>query len=180
MKKTARHIFISLAASLSLIPIRGLASSGVYPDVRVIESTENSITLEFTPRYTPGQKIFSDGKAYQTIEFEKSSGWDHADAGKPDIRFRTIAIGVRGKTNNRATIISSDFETVAGISLAPVPTLAPSKNNPSGKLYKLSSAAFATFSSPALAVLDNVARVKGTFVGYLRIFPYSIMARQKR
>ena len=171
MKKTARHIFISLAASLSLIPIRGLASSGVYPDLRVIESTENSITLEFTPRYTPGQKIFSDGKAYQTIEFEKSSGWDHADAGKPDIRFRTIAIGVRGKTNNRATIISSDFETVAGISLAPVPTLAPSKNNPSGKLYKLSSAAFATFSSPALAVLDNVARVKGTFVGYLRIFP---------
>ncbi len=111
-----------------------------------------------------------EGRTKQ-IEFEKNSGWDYVNAGKPNVRFRTIAIGVRGKTGNRVTILSSDFENVAGISLAPVPTLAPSKDSPSGKLYKLSSTAFATFSSPAVAVLNSVARVKGTYVGYLRIFP---------
>ena len=160
-----------LAAGSALLSVHGLASSGVYPDVRVIESTENGITLEFTPQYTSGQKILSDGKTYQTIEFERNSSWNYANAGKPDIRFRTIAIGVRGKASNRVTIVSSDFENVAGIALAPVPTLAPSKDNPSGKLYKQSAAAFAAFSSPALAVLENVARVKGTYVGYLKIFP---------
>ena len=171
VEKITQHILVTLTAIIALLPLEGFASSGIYPDVRVIESSENGITLEFTPKYTSGQKILADGKEYQTIEFERNSSWNYTNAGKPDVRFRTIAIGVRGKINNRVTVISSDFETAAGISLAPVPTLAPSQNNPSGKIYKPSTAAFATFSSPAIALLGNVAMVKGTYVGYLRIFP---------
>ncbi len=66
VEKTTQHILVTLAVGIALLPIHGLAAPGLYPDVRVIESTENSITLEFTPRYTSGQKVLGDGRTYQT------------------------------------------------------------------------------------------------------------------
>ncbi len=179
MKKIRQHILVAFALGIALPPAHGLASFGNYPDVRVIESTESGITLEFKPQYTSGKKILSDGKEYQTVEFERNSGWDYANAGKPDVRCRSIAIGFRGKTNNRVTVLTSDFETMSGFSLAPVPAPASFQKSPNGRIYKASPTGFATFSSPALAVLDNVAIVKGTYVGYIKIFPvqYNGMAR---
>ncbi|MGA7159637.1 MAG: type IX secretion system sortase PorU [Bacteroidota bacterium] len=171
MIKVRAQIIRVLGAAIALLSFEGLAATGNYPDVRVIESSESGVTLEFTPQYTLGQKILGDGKVYQTIEFGRNSSWNYANAGKPDVRFRTIAIGVRGKSNNRVSVISSDFQTLTGFPLAPVPALAPSQKEPGGKLYKESSSAFRTFSSPPLALMDNVAMVKGTYVGYLRIFP---------
>ena len=171
VKRTLRKILLSVAACLPIAALQANGASGIFSDVRVIESTAGGITLEFVPRYTAGEKILSEGKTFQTIEFRQNSRQSYADAGKPDIRFRTIAIGLPGRRNNRVSVLSSEFQNVAGLSLAPVPALSPSQSNPAGKSYKQSASAFASYVPPALALLDKVGMVKGTYVGYLKIYP---------
>ena len=168
VKKISQYCLILAAAAAVFLPVRGLSAAGNFSDVRVISSTESGITLEFTPKYKSGRKVVAGGREYETVEFEKNSGSDYAGAGKPDIRFRTIPIGLWGSTNNRVTVISSDVVTIAGFALAPVPSLFSSPKNQSGNSEKL---ARENSVAPAVAALDNVARVKGTYVGYLRIYP---------
>ncbi len=167
VKRISQYILITLAAGTSLLPARGISSAGSSADVRVIASTGSSVTLEYMPRYLPGHKVISDGKEYETIAFNKNSGRDFSSPGKPDIRYRTIPIGLWGRSNNRVTVLSSEYETVSGFPLATIPDQhAESKNK-----IRAGTSAIETFEPAAVALLDNVAKVKGTYVGYLKLFP---------
>ncbi|HTR81355.1 MAG TPA: type IX secretion system sortase PorU [Bacteroidota bacterium] len=160
-----------LVTLIALESQTALCGQALYSDVTVLESTAGSVTFAFTPKYNSGGKISADGRESETVLFDGCSPWNAKDAGKPDVRFRTIAVGVRGRTNNRVTIVDADFETVSGFSLAPVPTIVSvTPKNPTGIVYKAEPGGSGTFF-PSDIVTQQVARVKGMFVNYVRIFP---------
>jgi hypothetical protein len=172
LKRTLQSGFIAFAVSAAAMAQENSSSVDQYPDVRILESTDNGVTLEFKPKYLPGQNIVVDQDDYQIVRIERGSTWDYADAGKPDIRFRTVAVGLPGMTNNRVSIVVADYETVNGYSLAPVPTLVPSSHaNPDGRLYRRSPSSRNEFYPASTVTMNSVAMVKGVPVGYLRIFP---------
>jgi hypothetical protein len=168
--KLFRRLFFSLALTTVAMAQENSPAADQYPDVRVLESTDYGVTLEFKPKYLPAQTIVVDRNDYQTVRIERGSSWDYADAGKPDVRFRTIALGLPGMTNNRVTVIAADYATVSGFSLAPVPTIIPAKS-PVGTLSRESSGPQNEFYPAIVVSLNAVAIVKGVSVGYLRIFP---------
>ncbi len=168
--KLFRRLFFPLALTTVAMAQENSPTADQYPDIRVLESTEYGVTLEFKPKFLPAQTIIVDRNDYQTVRCERGSSWDYADAGKPDLRFRTIALGLPGMTNNRVTVLAADYATVNGFSLALVPTIIPPKSSV-GTLSRESSGPQSEFYPASVVSLNAVAMVKGVPVGYLRIFP---------
>lgn len=143
-----------------------------YPDVNILESSESGVTFEFKPVYLPDRHIVSPDGEFEAVRFGHASSWDYNEVGRPDLRFRTVAIGLPGLRNNRVTVVSADYETKTGISLAPVPRIVPpSKARPEGLVYKKTGAVVDQFIPEVKASIAAIAPVKGVPVGYLRIFP---------
>ncbi len=168
--KSFRRLFFSFALTTVAMAQENSPFADLYPDVRVLESTDYAVTFEFKPMYLPAQTTVVDRHEYQNVRFERGSSWDYADAGKPDVRFRTIALGLPGMTNNRVTVIAADYATVNGFSLAPVPTIIPVKS-PVGKISRESSGLQNEFYPASVVSLNAVAMVKGVPIGYIKLFP---------
>ncbi|HTX19426.1 MAG TPA: type IX secretion system sortase PorU [Bacteroidota bacterium] len=142
-----------------------------YPDVKIVQSTSTSVTFEYTPKYTADGTIVAAGRDFKTVSFHGNSDCNFAELGKPDIRFRSVTIGVRGRANNTVTVIGSKASDEGGFLLAPVPKIVgTNEQNPSGRIYAPAPATTDEFYPATLAV-GRVAKVKGVFVCYVRIFP---------
>ena len=168
--KLFRPLFFALVLSTAVVAQENSSAIEQFPDVSILESSQSGVTLEFKPKYLEPQTVVVDRKEYQAVRFERGSSWDYADAGKPDVRFRTIAIGLAGATNNRATLVAADYAMENGFSLAPVPNIIHGKS-PLGTLSSESSRSQAQFYPENIVSLNAVAIVKGVPIGYLRIFP---------
>ncbi len=152
----------------------GVRAGGL--DVRMIESTDRSVTLEFTPKYDALRTIAAGNDRYQLLTF-RTAAMDEGKPGTPDMRFITLPLALRGTRGSVAEVISADYETVAGVNQAPVPFVsAPTKKNPTGIRY-MSDFSFSTDLYPASAVsLENTMTIRGWVVGYLKMYPVQYQA----
>ena len=181
MNRLLYHIACLVVVSVGAVAQERYSAGAQNPDIKILESTERGITFEFTPRYLASEKILAQGIEYQLVRFERSSGWAQGSEGKPDVRFRSLAVGFPGRSNNRISIIGSDYETVTGYSLSPVPTITPeTEKNPTIRRYEPSSPVTDDFYPSTVAEMPEVVAVtKGVPVGYIKLFPVQYNSASK-
>ena len=139
------------------------------PDMRVLDSSEQGITVEFVPHYLPLKKDTVKDKVYDVVQFERGLPFDYAFAGKPDVRYRSVLIGLPGRNGNRISIVQSDFETMTGISLKTIPSFQRTKEEQKNDLGQANNG---SENFPAdIVSLTNVGIVDGIFVGTITLCP---------
>ena len=94
----------------------------LYSDIRIVESDDRGITIELRPQYGQNLKIVSSEGTFELPQFKNSGSRISNTEGSEDVRSRVISIAVPSYQGNAISIISSDFETITGFSLAPVPS----------------------------------------------------------
>jgi hypothetical protein len=141
-------------------------------DVTLLESTAAGITIEYTPQYRDDIKIIEGEREYRRPVFERSSIAEYCDAGKPDLRFRSVPLLVPGRRQNSITVIAADYETIQGYPLAPVPSRTRAHGEEiSREHFVLVDGIHAGFTPIELAVLGIVGEVKGVYTSSVNLFP---------
>ncbi|HLP16473.1 MAG TPA: type IX secretion system sortase PorU [Bacteroidota bacterium] len=149
--------------------------------VRIIESTGQSLTLEFRPQYSEIQEIAAEHGKFRLLSFRYAS-MDQDKAGMPDMRFLSLPIALPGVHGTTIDIVNADYETITGYDAAPVPSMiSPSEKNPLGKLY-IRTGNQAGFYPVSTAAIVNAAESGGWVIGYLKIYPlqYDASSRSLR
>jgi hypothetical protein len=152
-------------------------NASVYSDVRVIESDEKGITLEFRPQYLPNSTITADGKTYEIPQFKFSLPAPRSETGREDIRTRILSIALPSYQGNTLSVTASDFETIQSFSLAPVPAI-ESYDYLGAAKYSYSSNFISklNFYPARIADLKDIGKVKGVLTGNIVIAPYQFQS----
>lgn len=152
----------------------------VYPDVTILSSDDNGITLEFRPQYFPNETIVSNEGKFEIPQFKFGFQSLVHDAGREDLRTRVISLAVPGQTGNSVTVLAADFETVNDFTLAPVPLIIPKDNlGSSVRSYKTKFFSQQEFYPNAVASLHYLGAVKGWSTANLMITPLQYRASTK-
>lgn len=89
-------------------------------ELRILSSDPNSVTIEYRPRIKKNS-FTADGAQYQVYVFPEAQQRQVQDAGKPDLRFRDIIVGLPSREGNRVDVIQTEYEDEQNIRIAPVP-----------------------------------------------------------
>ncbi len=138
-------------------------------DIRVLDSSERGITVEFIPQYLPLKKVSAGGREYDLVQFERGMLFDYGFAGKPNVQYRSLLIGLPGRKGNRISIIQSDYETMSGVSLGTIPALRPNKEEKKNTPNQMEDAA--QFFPKDIVSIANVGLVDGIFIGTIVLCP---------
>ncbi len=94
----------------------------IFPqsEVKIIQSSANSMTIEYSPVYTDTGFISIDGRQYRAVNFSGSVRNPSASTGSPDARSRHLMLGVPYENGLNAEVLTSSYRNIPG-ELAPVP-----------------------------------------------------------
>ena len=175
VEKMAR-ILISVCA-LALLQAD---AASLYPDITVLSSDEQGITFEFRPRFLPEEKISAESGEFLLPRFEYGFNPINSATGSEDIRARVITTALPGIKGNSLSIIASDFETISNFSIAPVPEVRMADDmDPIQKKYKPRFSLGQNYYPQNIALLKNVAVVKGIVTGEIVVTPFQYQASTK-
>ena len=83
-------------------------------DIRVISSTESSLTFEYSPIYSNISKTLIEGTEYLIVKYDGSSGYSDNLIGKIFTKYRNIAIGVPSEFGNTIQVLSTQHSKISG------------------------------------------------------------------
>ncbi len=147
-------------------------NTSTYSDVRVIESDEKGITLEFRPHYLANRLITAEGKTFEIPQFTSGIMVGRNEPGREDIRSRILSVALPSYQGNTVTVTASDFERIQSFPLAPIPTVEAYDNlGPSKYGYSANFISKQNFYPAQIAELKNIGKVKGIVTGNIVVSP---------
>lgn len=135
-------------------------------DIRLLESSEHSLTLEFKPEWHAPLTRVIDAQAFLELSFFGALH-QRQRAGLPMAPFRSIPIAVPSSATPSVEILAAESETLPNALLAPLPE---ENARTKERLYRLAPAYFAQ-SFQALAEVSAPAVMRGTFISFLSLYP---------
>ena len=115
----------TIFCTLGLMLIISQAVSQVSGEnVKILRSDERSLVFEYKPQYTE-ERVVRDGNVEMKV-FNFSGAipsFSSETIGAPDLRYQAIPLGFPAEDGNAVQVIASDYEDVAGVTLAPIPTM---------------------------------------------------------
>ncbi|MDE3058790.1 MAG: type IX secretion system sortase PorU, partial [Bacteroidota bacterium] len=139
----------------------------VSGDIRVLDSSEQGITVEFTPQYFPLKKDTVNSSIYDVVQFKRGLSYDYSFAGKPDVGYRSLLIGLPGRNGNTITVLQSDVEMMHGISLRTITAPSSIMKEVTGTQVNDAS----EFLPKDIVSLSDIGIVQGIFVGTIVLNP---------
>jgi hypothetical protein len=172
-----KYIFTFIIVFCSTI----FAQNGqLFPDARVVESDDRGMTIEVRPVYMQNLKIVSSEGTFELPQFKFSVSRILNAAGSEDIRTRVISLAVPSYQGNTLSVIGSDFQTITGFSLAPVPVQKIVDDmGTTTKTYTTNYVSRGNFFPQQIAQLSNIGMVKNWLTANLVIAPYQYNAGEK-
>ncbi|NTW50745.1 MAG: hypothetical protein HGB19_13650, partial [Chlorobiales bacterium] len=152
----------------------GQSSPQKDDDIRLISSSETSVTLEFRPSWRPVRQEALDGQTYTSYGFDLAES-DPENAGLPMIPYRSLPILVGTDQTPRIEILAAESEPLTGINLLPVPY--PDRKT-TRWTYKAGEK-YASFHFEKLAEASPIHHVRGYRMSYIRFYPLSYDAGTK-
>lgn len=147
-----------------------LSSVLVYAsDVELILSSERGVTFQFSPIYLSPDH-FKDEQGRILPLFNDASAPDFRKVGSPDYRYKSIPIALPALTGNSFTIVETEYEDIAGVTLKPVPSFIKENNF----LIPDYSINFENIHSESFELVKwgEIGLVRDLIVGILQIYPY--------
>ncbi len=152
----------------------------LFPDVRIIESDERGMTIEVRPEFIQNVKIVSSEGTFELPQFKSALSRLSNEAGSEDVRTRVISIAVPSYQGNTVSVIGSDFQTIAGFLLAPVPVQKIIDDlGTTTKSYKPNFSSQQNFYPQQIVQLSNIGMVKNWLTANIIIAPYQYNANEK-
>ncbi|MBI2427894.1 MAG: type IX secretion system sortase PorU [Ignavibacteriales bacterium] len=152
----------------------------LYPDVKILSSDDNGMTLEFRPSYFSNQTIVSDDGTFEIPQFKFGFQALINEAGREDLRARVISLAVPGHSGNSITVLAADFEMEGGFALAPIPLIVPKDNlGAVERRYKTKFFSEQEFFPAAIVSVHNIGKVKGWNTANLVITPLQYQSSTK-
>ncbi|MBM2841249.1 MAG: Propeptide protein [Bacteroidetes bacterium] len=143
-------------------------------DVTILRSDERSIVFEYRPRYSPERVVHGGGTEMKVIDFVGSiPTYTKETIGGPDLRYAAIPLGFPAESGNAVQVVASDYEDVAGVILAPVPTMRVKSEMVEIDGYKMSPEKYgaSSFTPSQQVELYGPNRARSMWVGSIRVFP---------
>ena len=163
-----------VGVSLVTVSLGAAASQRHGGVVTILRSDERSLVFEYRPRFLP-ERVVRDGTTEFTLyDFVGSMPSQAKDgAGSPDLRFEVLPVGFPAGTGNVVQLISSDYEDIGNVTLAPLPTVRSAGGMLELAGYKMDPKKYASTSfEPAQAAeLADPGRVELMWVGSVKVFP---------
>lgn len=162
------------AAMLLLAGIPCIAAEQGGRDVTVIRSDERGIVFEYRPVFIPIRTIEEGGRRYQVYDFTGSqSDYTSETIGHPDLRYLLVPLGFPGSEGHAVQIVAADYEDIAGVTIAPLPThrLRDDMLEIDGYFPNATAYAGNAFTPEEVATIGSVGRTRSMFTGALKVFP---------
>ena len=143
-------------------------------DVRIIQSSQQSLVFEYTPDYRDPEVIRSGTAEYRLFDFDGSVvRLRPEDSGRPDLRWREVSVGFPSEEGNVVQVIAADYEDIPNVVVAPIPQLALHEGVPGIQSYEMDRDGYsgAGFLPGETVALAEVGRVRSMIVGSVRITP---------
>ncbi len=175
MMDTRRHraVFRFLLTWSLTFGVSAAATGGSYPDVRLVQSDERGVTLEIIPQSVPDRQILIENRDYVEISFLGAQSLDLSHLGEPDTKFRTVLVGLPGRTGHRVEVLEAQFEEMSGAPLVPVRIIQGSDESISFKTHDLNVEAYGRsgFIPALISELVAIDLTRNTLIGQLRVYP---------
>lgn len=151
-------------------------------DIRVIESDESGILLEYLPLYN--QINFTE---YNGIRFTNISFWGEVvpsdlSIGNPELKYRLITIRLPGLSDHKLEVINYDYETIENIIVPPVKN---TKKDEEGNFISEYIMDNVKYSVNELLPADNIiltdiGSVRNAAFANLKIYPIQFNPAEKK
>lgn len=159
--------FFLLAFACLFAPCAFSQSSPSFAsDIRLIESSEQGLTLEFKPAWYDGSTRLINAQPFLDLSFFGALH-RHDRIGLAMQPFRSVPIAVPSSSKPTIEILAAESETLPNTLLLPLPE---ENARTKERVYKLSPKYF-TKSSFALAEISPPAVMRGVFVSFLSLYP---------
>lgn len=172
-----KYHFIILAVFCSLSIAQ---NSRISTDIRIIESDDRGMTIELLPEFRQDLTINSSDGSFALPQFKNSLSGFAGIQGSEDIRNRVISIAVPSYSGNSVSVIASDFQTITGFSLAPIPNEKIVDDlGTTTRTYKTNYLSRQNFYPQQIVQLSNVGMMKNWLTANLSIAPYQYNSSEK-
>ncbi|MEO8167183.1 MAG: C25 family peptidase propeptide domain-containing protein, partial [bacterium] len=168
-----KNFGILLGALVSFVQVSALSATGLR-DVRVIQSTQQSIQIEITPQYAPAAKVRFKEKEFDRYDFEGSAPVASLqEAGIPGLKYKLLPLGFRSKDGNVVQIVAADYEDIPNVLLEPTPTLHVVDEMLVVKDLSINTERYSQnrFLPGTTAELSPVERNRSMLVGGVKVYP---------
>lgn len=183
MKRKYKIKFL-IGIALAAFHVFAFSISAAESNIRIIQSDERGLTLEFTPNYHPISFVAGESETFTSITFDGEGTLSSTAPGEPLLNFKNISLRLPGLSNHSVEILETDYETIPDILLAPVPNVyKDEQGNYFSKLIKDLSAYSATDFLPSEIVkLTDIGTTRRAALGNIHIYPlqYNPSAKQLR
>src|SRR5258706_9534122 len=141
-------------------------------DIRVLQSDEQSIVVEYVPVFLPETPETLKGMFCIRENVDGTMTDESLKPGMPEIPMRATTLRLTGTTNT-VELLSADYEDVQGVSLTPVPEIMKSDVGTS-RTYTANSLEYGktTLVPGELVSLGNVGETRGVILGTIYFHPF--------
>ena len=152
-----------------------LSAQNRYNDIKIIESNNNYLLIEYIPSFDSLITIHSSSEIFHYLGFKNSFPSYTNKIGYPDIHSRNISLGFPSIEGNNVEIISSSFEIIKNVKYKPVKTPFKSYDDSIGfngdliineNAYRKNE-----FYPLNIFELDNIGIARDKIIGTLKIYP---------
>ncbi len=145
-------------------------------DYKIISSDNNSVTIDYTPKYTDTSVVEINNQKYLRLNiFLGSSQLADTDWGMPDIPVREFNVGVPGEFGNTIQVLNSFAKEING-KVVPIPFYKKVKDYSEAE-YKLNSKYNDYKNPPDLVQFGKYGIARGVKVQSIIVNPVQFDAR---
>jgi hypothetical protein len=147
------------------------ANAQTVSDVRVLSETQNSIVIEFAPRYANTVVTGADGVKYTRFEF-RGAAFEPGEPGSPLVPFRPVLLQLPSRRYS-VEVIAQDYDDLTGIKAATRPSLQAIKDFGFSPIYSSPKPKYLIGERVPgqSAEVRDVGVSRGVLLGTLRIYP---------
>jgi len=155
-----------------------LVTAGVapqlYQDVRILSSDESGVTFEYIPDFFPPRTFSGSQGTFLDFNFYGGVSLTLDQAGRPNLRYRTLLLGLPSEKGISVEVIGSEYEDIRGVSVVPVPRVTEDDSGFGGvrnyeqdpQTYNLHE-----FIPAAIAQLGTIGYSRNALVGTVLLYP---------
>ena len=147
-------------------------------DCRILSSDQNSIVIEYTPRYLDTSLVTIDNQQFRNISIDFGEFPDAENWGIPGIQERNISLGVPVEFGNTIEILSSQFTELDGL-VTPIPKLVKDGGLPADK-YIVGDGYYNYEDNPELVMFGDFGITRGLKNQVIRILPIKFNEQSKK
>ena len=176
----AGHKLLTAAAGMIVSLFFAGVLCAAEGDIRILRTDASGMTVEFVPRYMAPSPVAIGGATYQHYDFGGSVPAVGRIAGSPELPVRSAAIALAGTRGNSVEAVTTEFEELTGVLLAPLAGAVEQDGEPVAR-YAADAAAYAKndFLPAELCALGRVAETQGSVLADLEFAPMQYNAARQ-